>query len=237
MRPPFSAPVVPVTAELVDALNSLHARANESRKVENQSISSLRTALKALGEEARSGGAELGKTFRLFRETIYSPAVAALSPDEREVLTKQIQVLEETKRLSSVRALRDQLRELRTLSAQLRLFCEAVCNIRDKVAQSRSDLIAALNAELPGVKLDFRRAANREGRDRFQGAYPSDGASLIEYVDRFDGRDAYEKMRDLFATLETLDIDQDKWTIEKHLFDAKFVDLLDVMEDDDVGIS
>lgn len=222
---------------LKEALSKVEARATELRSAENDSMSSLGDALDALGEEARITGVELGKAFQAFRETVYAPAVAALSPEDREVLTKQIQVLEETKRLPSVEsACAEQLRELRTLSAQLHSSCESVCSLRDQVVQMRSDLVAALNAELPGIRLEFRRAANREGRTRFQGAYPADGAILIGFVDRYAGRDAYEKLRDLFAKLQSLDIDQGKWTIESHLFDAKFVDLLDVMDDDDVGI-
>jgi hypothetical protein len=90
---------------------------------------------------------------------------------------------------------------------------------------------------LPAVQLEFRRAADREARDRFQGSYPSDGAALIGFVDGYAGRDAYEKLRELFLKLQSLDIEQEKWTVQNHLFDAKFVDLLDVMDDDDVEIS
>lgn len=224
--------------DLRDALARVEARANESREAETASTTTLDGALHGLGAEAQSAGIMLGTTFRAFREGTYAPAVAGLSPEDREVLTKQIQVLEETKRLPSVEsACTEQLRELRTLARQLYSSCAAVCDLRDQIVASRSALVAALNAELPGVRLEFHRAANREARDRFQGSYPSDGASLLGFVDQYAGRDAYEKLRDLFAKLQTLDVEQDKWTVENHLFDAKFVDLLDVMDDDDVEIS
>ncbi len=223
---------------LVDALDSVEARAKESRKTEEDSIAALERSLDSLGAEAKSTSNILGKEFRVFHESIYTPAVAALSPEDREVLTKQIQILEETKKLPSVESVcAENLREMRTLATQLHSYCEAVCNLRDRVVQLRSDLVATLNTELRGVRLEFRRAANREARDRFQGSYPSDGASLIGFVDRYDGRDAYEKLRDLFAKLQSLVTEQNKWTVETHLFDAKFVDFLDVMDDDDVGIS
>lgn len=224
--------------DLEEALDSVEARAKELREAESDSIVALQVALDALGAEAKSTSIVLGKAFQAFREDKYAPAVAELSPEDREILTKQIQILEETKKLPSVESdCAEQLRELQTLAGQLHSSCDAVCNLRDRVVQIRSDLVTTLNAELLGVKLEFRRAANREARDRFQGSYPSDGASLLGFVDRYDGRDAYEKLRDLFAKLQFLDIEQDKWTVEDHLFDAKLVDLLDVMDDDDVGIS
>lgn len=233
---------LPVSQALLAALKAplgeLETRAKASRQTEIESAAALSSALDALGSTAKSTGSDLGSAFLAFRESVYAPAVAELSPEEREILTKQIQVLEETKRLPSVEsACADQLRDLRALAAQLHSSCAAVCALRDSIVQSRSTLVDALNAELPGVRLQFRRAANREGRDRFQGSYPADGAALIGFVDHYDGRDAYEKLRDLFAKLQLLNIDQDKWAFEDQLLDAKFVDLLDVFDDDDVGIS
>lgn len=225
-------------SDLREALARVEERANGSREAETVSATALDGALEGLGTEAKSAAIILGTAFRAFREDTYAPAVARLSPEDRDILTKQIQVLEETKKLPSVEsACSEQLRELRTLAGQLYSSCAAVCDLRDQVVASRSALVAALNSELPGVRLEFRRAANREARDRFQGSYPADGASLLGFVDRYAGRDAYEKLRDLFARLQSLDVDQDKWAVENHLFDAKLVDLLDVMDDDDVGIS
>jgi hypothetical protein len=66
--------------------------------------------------------------------------------------------------------------------------------------------------------------------------YPSDGANFFGFVDRYAGRDAYERLRDLFEKLQSLGIDQEQWVVDTHLTDAKFVDLLDVIDDDDVGI-
>ena len=223
--------------DLIDALNKVEARANETRKAESDSIAALQLSLDALGAEAKCTSAVLRKVFQTFRDDKYTPAVDVLSPEDRDVLTKQIQILEETKKLPSVESdCKEQLRELHTLAKQLHSSCEAVCNLRDKVVQLRSDLVATLNKELPGVKLEFRRAVNQEARDRFQGSYQAEGATLLGYVDRYDGRDAYEKLRDLFAKLQSLGIDQKKWTVENHLYDAKFVDLLDVIDDDDVGM-
>jgi hypothetical protein len=224
-------------ADLGQALARVEAQASEAVRAEGASISALDAALARLGSEASEAAASVAAAFRAFREVTYVPAVAALSSDEREVLTKQIQVLEDTKRLPSVEsACAEQLRELRALAEQLRLSCVAVCTQRDEIAESRAKLVATLNAKLPGVKLEFQRAANREARDRFKGSYPADGPSLIAFLEGYAGRDAYEKLADLFMRLQSLDIEEGRWTVEAHLSDAKFVDLLDVIDDDDVRI-
>ena len=224
-------------SDLGKALDNVEVRANASRAAESSSIAALQEALDALGAEAASAGEVLKKAFQIFRDTKYTPAVDILPPEDREILTRQIQILEETKRLPSVESdCKAQLRELHALAEQLHSSCDAVCNLRDRVVQLRSDLVDILNSGLPGVKLEFRRAANREARDRFQGHYPTEGASLLEFVDGYSGRDAYERLRDLFAKLQSLGIAENQWTIENHLFDTKFVDLLDVIDDDDVGI-
>lgn len=228
----------PALVTLKQALARVEERASESLHAEDASKAKLEGALTSLGAEAGEAATLLDGAFRTFRDNTYAPAVATLSPDEREVLTKQIQVLEATKRLPGVEtACAEQLRELRGLAEQLRLSCEAVCHLRDQIVALRSELVSALNAELPGVRLEFQRAANREARDRFKGSYPSDGASLIGFLERHDGRDAYEKLADLFAKLESLNVEEGTWNIEQCLWDAKFVDLLDVIDDDDVRIS
>ena len=224
--------------ELGEALDTVEKRAAESRDAEENSVTALQDSLKILGEEAKNTSEVLSKSFQTFREEKYTPAVEVLLQEDKEILTKQIQILEETKKLPSVESdCEEKLRELHALASQLHSSCETVCNLREQIVQMRADLVDALNAELSGVKLEFRRAANREARDKFQGAYPTDGAALLGFVDHFDGRDAYEKLRDLFVELQSLGIDQDKWSIENQLLDAKFVELLNVIDDDDVGIS
>ena len=105
---------------LKDALVEVEKRALESRQAESASTSSLDTALQALAMQAEESASILNTTFASFREETYAPAVAALSSDDREILTKQIQVLEETKKLPSVESsCAEQLRELRSLAAQL----------------------------------------------------------------------------------------------------------------------
>jgi len=226
-----------VIETLVEALQGVKSCANALHMAENNTIENLQGALGTLRDKAKNATTILSKAFQSFREDKYTPAVAVLSPEDREILTKQILILEETKKLPSVESdCSKKLQEFHSLAKQLHSSCEAVCHLRDEIVQTRSELVAALNEELLGVKLEFRKGANRETRDRFQGNYPTDSAPLLAYVDFFDGKDSYEKLRDLFGKLQTLGIDQDKWSVTEHLFHAMFVHLLDVIDDDDVGI-
>ena len=223
---------------LSEALSKVEASATVIRETESGTTGALDSALARLALDASESRVVLESAFRAFREGTYAPAVEVLSPEEREILTKQIQVLEETKRLPSVESdCTEQLRELHALAGQLHSLCANICDLRDQIAGSRADLVTALNREFHGVHLEFRRAANKEARTRFQGSYPADGPSMIGYVDKYSGNDAYEKLRDLFATIQSLDIEKDKWTVESQLINAKFVDILDVIDDDDIEIS
>jgi hypothetical protein len=211
--------------------------AQESNSAENSSVQSLDSALLRVSENTLATKNLLSISFQKFREEIYAPAVQALPQEDREILSKQIQVLEETKKLPSVEsACAEQLRELRMLSVQLHSYCEGVCALREQIVASRTVLVTALNDELPGIRLEFKKSSNREARDRFQGRHQSDGASFFGYLDTYTGNDGYEKLRDLFAKLQNLDVDHDKWKIQDQLIDAKFVELLDVIDDDDVDI-
>ncbi len=233
-------PTPPDTSSLGDLennLNNLEKCAKASILAESASIDSLDSTLLRVSEETLTARNLLGILFQKFREDIYAPAVQALSPEDRDILSKQILVLEETKKLPSVESsCAEQLRELRVLSAQLHGFCEGVCALRAQVVANRTTLVTALNEELPGIKLEFKQSSNRESRDRFQGRYQSDGASFFGFLDTYSGNDGYEKLRDLFLKLQHLDIDQEKWIIKDQLIDAKFVELLDVIDDDDVDI-
>ena len=222
---------------LGEALGNMEKAAQESNSAENSSVQSLDSALLRVSENTLATKNLLSISFQKFREEIYAPAVQALPQEDREILSKQIQVLEETKKLPSVEsACAEQLRELRMLSVQLHSYCEGVCALREQIVASRTVLVTALNDELPGIRLEFKKSSNREARDRFQGRHQSDGASFFGYLDTYTGNDGYEKLRDLFAKLQNLDVDHDKWKIQDQLIDAKFVELLDVIDDDDVDI-
>jgi hypothetical protein len=59
-------------------------------------------ALVDLKTAAISAAAEIAASFTSFRDDVYTPKVNALPAEDREILTKQIQVLEDTKQLPLV---------------------------------------------------------------------------------------------------------------------------------------
>jgi DNA repair ATPase RecN len=233
-----SAPVGTPLGALDVAITALAAGAATGIDAEHTATTGLANALGDLRDRASDASASLTLSFTQFRDVVYTPKVNELPQEEREILTRQIQVLEETKRLPTVEAVcAEELRELRVLAQGLLTSCEAVCALRDKIATLRGDLVDALNSELTGVKLAFKRSANHEARDRYQGSFGSEGATVIGYLDSFSGVDGYDKLRTLFTTLANLDLDQDKWKIRDTFYDAKLIALLDVIDDDDVDIS
>ena len=233
-------PVAPAETPLGDldsALADLTNSAALAQASEVTATNDMSAALDELRASADLAGKALARSFAEFRDGTYTPRVNALPPEDREILARQIQVLEETKRLPTVETTcAEQLRELRALAADLYGACNSVCNLREDIIAMRSTLVASLNTELPGVRLEFKRSANHEARARFQGSYGTEAASVISYVDAFSGRDGYEKLRDLFEKLQSLDLAEASWKIQDALLDAKLVALLDVIDDDDVDL-
>ena len=169
---------------------------------------------------------------------MYGPKVNALPAEDREVLGKQIQVLEETKRLPLVeQQCNDLLREVRSLAGDLHALCSSVCSTRDQIVAMRTSSVSQLNQELASVRLTFERSVNHQARDRFQSTYGQEGVDLVGYIQRFGKSESYENLKELFARLLDLQLTQDKWDVNRVLWDVKFVDLLDVLDEDDVGIS
>ena len=101
----------------------------------------------------------------------------------------------------------------------------------------REALAAELNTELNGVQLKVLRSANRDAQTRFQDRHGAEGAQLIGYLQGLGRPEAYQNLRILFDRLASLDRAQDKWDVDKALWDVRFVELLDVLDDDDVEIA
>jgi DNA repair ATPase RecN len=232
--PPSGTPL----GNLSSAITALEEIAQKGISAEESATTNLSSALESLTNRAEEAGNALNLSFAQFRDTVYTPRVNALPEEERDILTRQIQVLEETKRLPTVEAVcTEELRELKVLAMDLLGSCKAVCLLRDEIANLRNELVETLNSELSGVRLAFKRSANHEARARYQGSFGPEGATVISYLDSFTGRDGYEKLQALFTTLASLDLEQAKWKIEDAFFDAKLVALLDVIDDDDVDVS
>jgi DNA repair ATPase RecN len=223
---------------LNDALIAIENAIGSVTAAETTAVSSLQGCLENVSVAAAASAQQFASSFASFRDGVYTPRVNALPQEDREILTKQIQVLEDTKRLPLIeKQCSDLLAEVRSLANELTNNCEAIGALRDQIVQRRESLVASLNTELLGVRLKFLRSANRNAVTRFQQRYGAEGAMLVGFVQRFGKAEAYENLKELFAKLADLQLEQDKWwEVDKVLFDIKFVDLLDVFDEDDVEI-
>lgn len=222
----------------VSAIELVEAAVHRFKNAEESSAGTLQGSLREVASLAAVAREALAGAFAQFREDSYTPRVNALDPTEREVLTKQIQVLEETKRLPLVeRQCDDLLTEVRGLAASLRDACDRVAQLRNEVVGRREQIVAQVNAEVTSVQLKLLPAANKELTTRFQNRYGEEGTGLISYVSKFGGTGSYENLRSLFARLVAVDRDQSKWDIKDTLWNVKLLDLLDIIDDDDVEIS
>jgi len=222
---------IPALAEVTEALDS-------NRENESKTAAALDASLARVQDVTAVASARVTESFAEFREAIYTPKVNALPPEDRQILTKQIQVLEETKRLPLVEKLCvDLLAEVTSLSTQLRDLCQHVCSKRDQIVAKREGIVSALNAELESIRLKFLRSTNQLARNRFQAKHGADGANFVGYLQGFGKLEAYQNLIELFETIASLRIDQGDWDVKEILWDVRFLDLLDVADDDDVEIS
>jgi DNA repair ATPase RecN len=156
------------------------------------------SVLDRLKERAKS----VQEAFGAFRQDEYEPKVSALPPEEREILTRQIQIIEETKGLPDIELKCSQLlAEVRQLAGQMHSCCDEICRNRSEIWRIREANIEAINNELPQLKLAFQRSANKSRRDSFRESYKEDAKDLCGYVDSFGGSESYEKLRSLFEKL------------------------------------
>lgn len=231
-------PDVAAAGKAIPALADVTGALDSNRDNESKTAATLDASLARVQDVTAAAAAKVTESFAEFREGIYTPKVNALPPEDREILTKQIQVLEETKRLPLVeKQCVDLLAEVTSLSNQLRDLCQQVCSKRDQIVAIREALVAALNAELDSVQLRFLRSANQQARNRFQTKHGADGASFVGYLQGFGKLEAYQNLIALFEYIGSLRIDQGDWNVKEILWDVRFLDLLDVADDDDVEIS
>ena len=235
---PDTPTTTPETAVAVAALKKVEASVVRHQGTESDAILSLQASLTDVGTVSAASVAEVTASFAQFRDAVYTPRVNALEPSDREILSRQIQVLEETKQLPVVERQCDELLgKVRTTAAALRDACDTIEALRGRVVGIREALATELNAELNGVQLKVLRSANRDARTRFQDRHGAEGAQLIGYLQGLGRPEAYQNLRILFDRLASLDRAQDKWDVDKALWDVRFVELLDVLDDDDVEIA
>jgi len=193
-----------------------------------------RSAGAAIDEERKA----IAQAFLEFRQTTYEPTVATLSPEDREILSRQIQTIEETKTLPQVeQKCKNIQREVSDLARNLHSFCETVCKARDRIAEVREQRIAAVTAESTSIRLKLLRSSNHARREQFQKSYREDGAAFTSFIDGYEGSHSYQKLQRLFASFIDLNTEEESWSVKDLLLDAKFVEFLRVVDDDDVEIA
>jgi hypothetical protein len=232
----------PPESERADALKEVVAavetsvRANEAAQAE--SLANMGSETEKTVAVTVSAMQQLTKQFSSFRDNVYTPRVNALPETDRDVLTRQIQVLEETKRLPLVEAQsRDLLGKVQRAAKTIKGNCDAIVALRNKIVDKRQILIDALNTELAGVRLKFLRSANKEASNSFQQRYGQEGSDLVGYVGHFGKQESFENLSALFEKLANVAADQNHWDIDATLYDVKFIELLDVIDEDDIEIA
>ncbi len=177
------------------------------------------------------------KEFAKFRTEIYDPQVNVLPPEERGILTRQIQILEETKSLPEAENLCNTIgTEVRQLASGILVLCQKICHARNDICCLRKGVVDNVNKQNPAIRAEFQRSADKVRRKNYQSTYGQDTSTLVSYLDNFGKGDAYENLSQFFEKYAAFDIEASGWEIEDMLFDARFVDLLNVVDDDDVQL-
>jgi hypothetical protein len=233
------APTPDVVGPAADSLAGVMETLCENAATETRSITELQGVIGKVLVAADQAINYLAVSFSGFRESVYTPKVNALPPEDREILTKQILVLEETKRLPLVeKECEELLKTVTSTSRELSDICDAICKTREQIVAGREQLVSSINREMGSViQLRFLRSANKESRSLFQNRYGNDGVILVGYVQRFGKPESYENLKALFDKLTLLSLDQGQWDITDTLWDIRLLELLDVFDEDDVEIA
>ncbi len=232
-------PVDGILPEVVKAArNSATQCFTELQNALTHAMAELKGVEESVADRFKTSIQEIKTAFAVFRDTEYEPKVSALPVDDRAILTAQIQIIEETKVLPDTEGkCKHLLSEVQSLAAQMHSLCDDICQQRSEIWRIRQDTVNAINVELPSLKLVFQRSANQSRLNLFRESYREDAGEFCGYVNNFGGSDSYEKLRSLFEKLKTIDITEESWTVESLLWDAKFVEFLSVIDDDDAEIA
>lgn len=214
-----------------DALDQLISRDTESGK---SLLETGQTVAAAIDKAVTA----VGQHFTVFRDSVYNPRVQQLPPEERDILTRQIQILEETRALPQKEEdCRNLHSEVLKLASSIETLCDAVCKARDEICQIRETAIASLNEDLDSVKLRFLRGGNKSRLTRYREKYVQESGSFVSFLQGYGHPEAYENFREIFRGLRTTDVQADAWKVNELMWDVKLVDFLSVVDDDDVEIT
>lgn len=224
----------------------IHQALASSASAESAAAEKIANSLGSVATEAEKAAEQLSGSFNQFRDEIYTPKVNSLPDEERDILTRQIQVLEETKRLPRIeQRCSTLLAEVQSYSAEIERHCQAISKIREAVVERRQKLVDELNAEIKGVRLKYLPFANKDVVKGFTDRHGEVGTQIYSYVQRFGKTNPYENIGEAFVRLSQLELDKvtgasekdASWEVDTTLFDVKLVELFDVFDDDDVEIS
>lgn len=219
----------------IDDIADLTARLNQS---DLKTLEDLQLAQNNAIKEIDSVLTQLKSTFVNFRDQEYNPRVEALPPEERDILTSQIQILEETRELPQKEEECGSLHaEIVDLSRYLENMCDMVCKDRDQICLIREKIVDDLNSDLDNVRLTFKRSKNKSRLEKYRRRHAADSAALINLFDGFGSQETYENIRELFSRLCQTNITSDRWEVSDLIWDVKLVEFLDVVDDDDIDIA
>jgi len=181
---------------------------------------------------------EVVQHFTVFRDEVYNPKVQQLPPEERDILTRQIQILEETRSLPQMEEDCNSLHsEVVKLASVIEAICTNVCKERDEICLIREKVIAELNEDLDSVHLTFQRCGNKLRLDLYRSKYAKESGEFINFLQGYGRSESYENFREVFRSLRDMDVDAKAWEVNEVMWDVKFVEFLDIVDDDDVEIS
>lgn len=221
--------------QIVEEAKSQHAAV---RTVRTQAGDVLTSGMKGIAEKVTGLLDAARQEFSTFRTETYDPQVNILPPEERGILTRQIQILEETKSLPEVENYCITIgAEVKQLADGILALCRKICNARDEICRLRTGVVNDVNKQNPGIRAQFLRCADKARREKYQSTYGQDANELVSYLDNFGRGDAYENLCQFFAKYATFDVEASDWEIKGMLLDARFVELLNVVDDDDVQLS
>ncbi|MEN6368906.1 MAG: AAA family ATPase [Thermotogota bacterium] len=227
----YPAEIQPLVAEAKAEHEALRVLRDRSRDGLAEGFSGVAARIGALLAEAKAA-------FSGFRANVYDPKVNALPAAERDVLTRQIQIIEETKSLPEIERECESIAvEIRQLASTIRASCEEICTDRARIVALREDVVQRINSRNAGTHAKLKKSADRTGRERYARSYGATATELFRYLERYGSADSYVSLRDLFDGYSRFDTEAPGWAIDSLLWKAEVVEFLSVLDDDDVELS
>ena len=180
---------------------------------------------------------QLSQRFQQFRTTEYEPCIAKLPTEDKEILTRQIQVIEETKGLPVAASQAEATeKEVKSIAQKMADICDRICALREQVKNFRKETVDRLNAEIETLELQLVPAGDQTRRTDYTKTNSEKSRRFFSDIDSYSGNELYEKLGELFRELTRVSKDDGGTYFKDPLFDAQFVDLLEVADDDDVQL-